>query len=128
MKMKMKKFIPLFLVICSNLFSQQNEIKSIHLFDLPKEFTEKQYLNKLEKLNSFFIEAGFGKNYSLYKVEDTEITLKYKYFLVSTYKSIEDYNNKHIISDDYNKFMDDFKKEYSELIESEIYRKVILVN
>jgi len=47
---------------------------------------------------------------------------------VSTYKSIEDYNNKHIISDDYNKFMDDFKKEYSELIESEIYRKVILVN
>jgi len=54
--------------------------------------------------------------------------LKYKYFLVSTYKSIEDYNNKHIISDDCNKFMDYFKKEYSELIESEIYRKVILIN
>ena len=54
--------------------------------------------------------------------------MKYKYFLVSTYKSIDDYNKKHIISDDYNKFMDDFSKEYSELIESEIYRKVILIN
>ena len=125
----MKKItLLLLLVISTTVFSQDSEMKSIHLFDLPKEFTEKQYLDKIEKLNSFFIEAGFGKNYSLYKVEDTEITLKYKYFLVSTYKSIEDYNNKHIISDDCNKFMDYFKKEYSELIESEIYRKVILIN
>ena len=125
----MKKItLLLLLVISSTVFSQDSEMKSIHLFDLPKEFTEKQYLDKIEKLNSFFIEAGFGKNYSLYKVEDTEIRIKYKYFLVSTYKSIEDYNKKHIISEDYNKFMDDFKKEYSELIESEIYRKVILIN
>ena len=124
----MKKFIPLFLIICTNLFSQQSELKSIHLFDLPKEFTEKQYIDKIEKLNSFFIDAGFGKNYFLYKTEDTEVKMKYKYFLVSTYKSIDDYNKKHIISDDYNKFMDDFSKEYSELIESEIYRKVILIN
>ena len=125
----MKKItLLLLLVIYTTVFSQDSEMKSIHLFDLPKEFTEKQYLDKIEKLNSFFIEAGFGKNYSLYKVEDTEIRIKYKYFLVSTYKSIEDYNKKHIISEDYNKFMDDFKKEYSELIESEIYRKVILIN
>ena len=125
----MKKItLLLLLVISTTVFSQDSEMKSIHLFDLPKEFTEKQYLDKIEKLNSFFIEAGFGKNYSLYKVEDTEIRIKYKYFLVSTYKSIEDYNKKHIISEDYNKFMDDFKKEYSELIESEIYRKVILIN
>jgi len=125
----MKKItLLLLLVISTTVFSQDSEMKSIHLFDLPKEFTEKQYLDKIEKLNSFFIEAGFGKNYSLYKVEDTEIRIKYKYFLVSTYKSIEDYNKKHIISENYNKFMDDFKKEYSELIESEIYRKVILIN
>ena len=57
----MKKFIPLFLIICTNLFSQQSEMKSIHLFDLPKEFTEKQYIDKIEKLNSFFIDAGFGE-------------------------------------------------------------------
>ena len=125
----MKKItLLLLLVISTTVFSQDSEMKSIHLFDLPKEFTEKQYLDKIEKLNSFFIEEKKKKNYSLYKVEDTEIRIKYKYFLVSTYKSIEDYNKKHIISEDYNKFMDDFKKEYSELIESEIYRKVILIN
>ena len=66
--MKKITFLILFLVSVT-VFSQENEMKSIHLFDLPNGISEQQYINDLEKLNSFFIEAGFGKNYFLSFIE-----------------------------------------------------------
>tara|TARA_B110000211_G_C13739007_1_gene403712 strand:+ start:77 stop:496 length:420 start_codon:yes stop_codon:yes gene_type:complete len=126
-KMKKITFLILFLVSVT-VFSQENEMKSIHLFDLPNGISEQQYINDLEKLNSFFIEAGFGKNYFLYKVKDSKSIMKFKYFVVSTYENMEDYDKKHIISDEYDAFMENFNKVYSEMIASEIYRKVIKIN
>ena len=55
-------------------------MKSIYFFDLPKNIYEQQYMNDLEKLDSYFIEGGFGKNYSLYKFKDSESQMEFKYF------------------------------------------------
>ena len=101
---------------------------SIHLFDLPDGISEDEYIADIEKLNSFFIASGYGKNYTVLKVADDNEADQYRYALVSSYPSAEVYAASHNQGPDYEAFVDEIKAKYQVIIDTEIYRKVFNIN
>lgn len=101
---------------------------SIHLFDLPEGVTETEYLADIEKMNSFFIASGYGKNYTVLKVADDNDAESYRYALVSSYPSAEVYEASHDQGEEYSAFMDELTAKYSSIWDTEIYRKVYTIN
>lgn len=101
---------------------------SIHLFDLPEGVTETEYLGDIEKMNSFFIASGYGKNYTVLKVADDNDAENYRYALVSSYPSAEVYEASHDQGEEYSAFMDELTTKYSSIWDTEIYRKVYTIN
>lgn len=101
---------------------------SIHLFDLPEGVTETEYLGDIEKMNSFFIASGYGKNYTVLKVADDNDAENYRYALVSSYPSAEVYEASHDQGEEYSAFMDELTAKYSSIWDTEIYRKVYTIN
>ena len=101
---------------------------SIHLFDLPEGVTETEYLGDIEKMNSFFIASGYGKNYTVLKVADDNDAENYRYALVSSYPSAEVYEASHDQGEEYSAFMDELSAKYSSIWDTEIYRKVYTIN
>ena len=101
---------------------------SIHLFDLPEGVTEADYLADIEKLNSFFIASGYGKNYTVLKVADDNEAENFRYALVSSYPSAEVYGASHDQGEEYSVFMDELSAKYSSIWDTEIYRKVYTIN
>ena len=101
---------------------------SIHLFDLPEGVTETEYLADIEKMNSFFIASGYGKNYTVLKVADDNDAESYLYALVSSYPSAEVYEASHDQGEEYNAYMDELSAKYSSIWDTEIYRKVYTIN
>lgn len=115
-----------------NLTKVENDVSqmSIHLFDLPSTLSEEEYLIDVEKLNAFFIDAGYGKNYTVLKVKSKDGSSNniHQYALVSSYTSPEHYDESHTLGVAYDDFMDLFKEKYQEVIDDEIYRKVYTIN
>lgn len=101
---------------------------SIHLFDLPHGISEDEYIADIEKLNSFFIASGYGKNYTVLKVSDDNEADQYRYVLVSSYPSAEVYAASHDQGPDYDAFMDEIKSKYQTIFDTEIYRKVFTID
>ena len=101
---------------------------SIHLFDLPEGVSEAEYLADIEKMNSFFIASGYGKNYTVLKVADDSDAENYHYALVSSYPSAEVYEASHDQGEEYSAFMDELTAKYSSIWDTEIYRKVYTIN
>ena len=101
---------------------------SIHLFDLPEGVSETEYLADIEKMNSFFIASGYGKNYTVLKVADENDAENYRYALVSSYPSAEVYEASHDQGEEYNAYMDELSAKYSSIWDTEIYRKVYTIN
>ena len=101
---------------------------SIHLFDLPDGISEDEYIADIEKLNSFFIASGYGKNYTVLKVSDDNEADQYRYVLVSSYPSAEVYAASHDQGPDYDAFMDEIKSKYQTIFDTEIYRKVFTID
>lgn len=101
---------------------------SIHLFDLPEGVSEEEYLTDIEKMNSFFIASGYGKNYTVLKVADDNDAESYRYALVSSYPSAEVYEASHDQGEEYSAFMDELTAKYSSIWDTEIYRKVYTIN
>lgn len=101
---------------------------SIHLFDLPEGITEEEYIADIEKMNSFFITSGYGKNYTILKVADDSEVEEFRYALVSSYPSAEVYAASHDQGPEYSAFMDEISSKYQGITETEIYRKVYTIN
>ena len=101
---------------------------SIHLFDLPDGISEDEYIADIEKLNSFFIASGYGKNYTVLKVDDDNEADEYRYALVSSYASAEAYAASHDQGPEYDAFVDEFLAKYQAIFDTEIYRKVFTIN
>jgi len=101
---------------------------SIHLFDLPDGISEDEYIADIEKLNSFFIASGYGKNYTVLKVADDNQANQYRYALVSSYPSAEVYAASHDQGPEYDAFMDEILAKYQAIFDTEIYRKVFTIN
>ena len=101
---------------------------SIHLFDLPDGISEDEYIADIEKLNSFFIASGYGKNYTVLKVGDDNEVDEYRYALVSSYPSAEAYAASHDQGPEYDAFMDEILAKYQAIFDTEIYRKVFTIN
>ena len=101
---------------------------SIHLFDLPEGISEDEYIADIEKLNSFFIASGYGKNYTVLKVADDNQANQYRYALVSSYPSAEAYAASHDQGPEYDAFMDEILAKYQAIFDTEIYRKVFTIN
>ncbi|MCH1406857.1 MAG: hypothetical protein L7U67_06205 [Schleiferiaceae bacterium] len=101
---------------------------SIHLFDLPDGISEEEYIADIEKLNSFFIALGYGKNYTVLKVADDNEADEYRYALVSSYPSAEAYAASHDQGPEYDAFVDELYAKYQSIWDTEIYRKVFTIN
>jgi len=101
---------------------------SIHLFDLPEGISEVEYLSDIEELNSFYIESGLEKNYTVLKVGEKSDVSEYRYALVSTYRSAEEYESTHNLGEEYEAFVDYLFDKYDEMMRAEIYRKVYALN
>lgn len=101
---------------------------SIHLFDLPDGISEEEYIADIEKLNSFFIASGYGKNYTVLKVADDNPADQYRYALVSSYPSAEVYAASHDQGPEYDAYMDEIQSKYQAIFDTEIYRKVFTIN
>ena len=101
---------------------------SIHLFDLPEGISEVEYLSDIEKLNSFYIESGLEKNYTVLKVGKKSDVSEYRYALVSTYRSAEEYESTHNLGEEYEAFVEYLFDKYDEMMRAEIYRKVYALN
>lgn len=101
---------------------------SIHLFDLPDGISEEEYLSDIEKLNSFYTDSGLKKNYTVLKVGDKSDVSEYKYVLVSSYRSAEEYESTHNLGEEYEAYMEYIFEKYEEMISEEIYRKVYTLN
>ena len=101
---------------------------SIHLFDLPDGINEDEYIADIEKLNSFFIASGYGKNYTVLKVGDDNEVDEYRYALVSSYPSAEAYAASHDQGPEYDAFTDEILAKYQAIFDTEIYRKVFTIN
>jgi len=101
---------------------------SIHLFDLPEGISEDEYIADIEKLNSFFVASGYGKNYTVLKVADDNQANQYRYALVSSYPSAEVYAASHDQGPEYNAFMEEITAKYQAIFDTEIYRKVFTIN
>lgn len=135
-------FFAAFLVACNSQENDSVEVldaikvehdisqMSIHLFDIPSNLSEEEYLTDVEELNTFFINAGYDKNYTVLKVRsaDSSSINIYQYALVSSYSSSQQYDELHNLGEDYDDFMDLFKEKYQEVIDGEIYRKVYTIN
>ena len=106
----MKKLIKLLTVvfISAPVFAQNQERLSVNYMDIPTNQYE-EFLKFHNKKNEILEKAGFGKDfYKLYKVKDSNETVKYRYFLISNYTSDKHYKMTHNISKELDKLNDDF--------------------
>jgi len=101
---------------------------SIHLFDLPEGMSEEEYLADVAALNEFYTQASYPKNYTVLKVADDSGVDTYRYALVSSYTSADQYAELHDLGPDYEAFMDSIRVKHKGIIDTEVYRKVFRIS
>ena len=128
----MKKYILIVTaVLISNfVFSQNQEILSVHYFDIPQNM-EGEFMKFNKKMNLLIENAGFGKNfYKIYKVKEDDEAKIYQYFQISSYTSDKHYEMTHNISEEYNKLTNEFwSSDLGKVFdENHLYRKVYRID
>lgn len=95
----MKKIIALLILgaigFQLNASAQNEEISSVHLFDLDAQL-EPKYMAYIKKLNAVIKQIGYPKNYySVLKVKADDKTESYRYCEIGHWTSEEAYNAIH---------------------------------
>tara|TARA_B110000444_G_scaffold261390_1_gene313138 strand:+ start:13189 stop:13488 length:300 start_codon:yes stop_codon:yes gene_type:complete len=96
----MKKLLTLLalIFIVTPVLSQNKERLSVHYIDIPQSLVQ-DFKDFNEKRNLILEDAGFGKDfYRLYKVNDSDESKMYKYFMISRYTSDMHYEITHNVS------------------------------
>jgi hypothetical protein len=95
----MKKIIFLFTLslIGFNLTaSAQQEINSVHFYDVKNAAMEKTYVASLKEINAIMSEIGFPKNYySYFKLAASDTTKTYRNCTIGHWTSEKDYKTIH---------------------------------
>jgi len=104
-----------------------SKVRSVHLYDLPKDLSEAEWQAVVNEMNSAFAEQGFaGVRYNVYKSGNEE-DKNYRYFLEGVWPSDAVYQavrENEVIKAAYEKS----QSKYDKIKTQEIYRRVNLVN
>ena len=127
----MKKLLTLLalIFIVTPVLSQNKERLSVHYIDIPQSLVQ-DFKDFNEKRNLILENTGFGKDfYKLYKVNDSDESKMYKYFMISRYTSDMHYEMTHNVSKEYDELVKYFwdsnmAKIFSMDDKTHIYRKV----
>ena len=100
--------------------------KSIHLFNLPDDITERQLSAAISEINSAITELGYsGVGYQLYKVEADTIK-EYRYFMEGLWPDPETYKKIHD-SEDWKQAVDKNGEMLENAFANQIYRRILKV-
>lgn len=100
--------------------------KSIHLFDLPEDVTEKEWASALRHMNSVIEDMGYaGAGYQFYKVESDEVK-DHRYFFEGIWPNAEAYEKIHG-APAYAEASNKLNPLYEKIKQVEIYRKMTRV-
>lgn len=100
--------------------------KSIHLFNLPDDITERQLSAAISEINSAITELGYsGVGYQLYKVEADSIK-EYRYFMEGLWPDPETYKKIHD-SEDWKQAVDKNGEMLENAFANQIYRRILKV-